>query len=78
MEPARIDLSKLKVGAIINTSSGGCDAGSEAEMVEILETMGVTNYKIRINTIGFQTGPNARDVLEKIARKFRGEFTEVD
>lgn len=40
--------------------------------------MGVSNYKVRINTIGFQTGPKARDVLEKIARKFRGEFTEVD
>jgi hypothetical protein len=40
--------------------------------------MGLTNYKVRINTIGFQTNTSAREVLEKIARKFRGEFTEVD
>jgi hypothetical protein len=40
--------------------------------------MNVSNYRVRVNTIGFQTGAKARDVLEKIARKFRGEFTEVD
>jgi diacylglycerol kinase family enzyme len=45
MKSARIDLSELKVGAIINTSSGGCDAESEAEMLDILKSAGVTNCK---------------------------------
>jgi len=31
MKSADGDVSKLKVGAIINTSSGGCDSESEAE-----------------------------------------------
>ena len=39
--------------------------------------MGLSNYKVLINTIGFQTNDNAREVLEKISRKYRGEFTEV-
>ena len=42
---ARIDISELTVAAIINTSSGGCDADSEAEMRDLLEGAGVTNYK---------------------------------
>jgi diacylglycerol kinase family enzyme len=41
----RIDLSESKIGAIINTSSGGCDAESEAEMLDILKGAGVTNCK---------------------------------
>ena len=45
MESTRIDLSELKVGAIINTSSGGCDSKSEAEMLQILKGVGVTNCK---------------------------------
>jgi len=45
MESARIDLSELKVGAIINTSSGGCDSESEIEMLDILKGAGVTNCK---------------------------------
>lgn len=40
--------------------------------------MRLSNYKVRVNTIGFDVGENSREVLEKIARKFRGEFTEVD
>jgi hypothetical protein len=36
MESARVDLLELKVGAIINTSSGGCDAESELEMLDLL------------------------------------------
>jgi diacylglycerol kinase family enzyme len=40
-----VDLSGLKVGAVINTSSGGCDADSEAEMRHIFKSAGVTNYK---------------------------------
>jgi diacylglycerol kinase family enzyme len=40
-----IDVSELKVRAIINTSSGGCDSGSEAEMLHILKSAGVNNCK---------------------------------
>ena len=36
MKLAGLDISGLKVGAIINTSSGGCDSESEAEMLDIL------------------------------------------
>lgn len=45
MKPAGIDVSGLKVGAVINTSSGGCDSESEAEMLDILNSAGVTNCK---------------------------------
>jgi len=45
MKSAVLDISGLKVGAIINTSSGGCDSESEAEMLDILKDAGVTNYK---------------------------------
>jgi diacylglycerol kinase family enzyme len=45
MESAGIDLSELKVGAIINTSSGGCDFESEIEMLDIFKGAGVTNCK---------------------------------
>lgn len=45
MESTHMRLSELTVGAIINTSSGGCDAESEAEMLEILGWAGVTNCK---------------------------------
>jgi len=40
--------------------------------------MRLNNYKVRVNTIGFQVGEGSRGVLERIARKFRGEFTEVN
>jgi len=40
--------------------------------------MRVSNYKVRINTIGFGVGGNSRDVLQRIARKFRGEFVEIE
>jgi hypothetical protein len=46
MDSARIDLSELKVGAIIiNTSSGGCDADSEAEVLDRLKGANVNNSK---------------------------------
>ena len=45
MKLAALDISKLKVGAIINTSSGGCDSESEAEMLDILRSAGVNNCK---------------------------------
>ena len=46
MKSADIDVSELKVGAIINTSSGGCDSNSEAEMLDIFKRAGVTNCKM--------------------------------
>ena len=46
MKSADLDVSRLKIGAIINTSSGGCDSESEAEMLHILNSAGVTNCKI--------------------------------
>jgi diacylglycerol kinase family enzyme len=45
MKPVGLDISGLKIGAIINTSSGGCDSESEAEMLEILKSAGVIIYK---------------------------------
>ena len=45
MKSAGFDVSALKVGAIINTSSGGCDSESEAEMLDILKSAGVTHCK---------------------------------
>jgi diacylglycerol kinase family enzyme len=45
MKPTRIQVSQMKVGAIINTSSGGCDCESEIEMLDILKGAGVTNCK---------------------------------
>ena len=46
MKSPGLDVSELKVGAIINTSSGGCDSDSEAEMLDILKDAGVTDCKI--------------------------------
>ena len=45
MKSAGFDVSALKVGAIIDTSSGGCDSESEAEMLDILKSAGVTHCK---------------------------------
>jgi diacylglycerol kinase family enzyme len=45
MEPAGIHVSRMKFGAVINTSSGGCDSESETEMLDILKDAGVTNCK---------------------------------
>ena len=45
MKPAGIDVSRTKFGAIINTSSGGCDTESEKEILDILKGAGVTNCK---------------------------------
>jgi diacylglycerol kinase family enzyme len=45
MEPAGIHVSQMKVGAIINTSSGGCDSESEIEMLDMFKGAGVTNCK---------------------------------
>jgi diacylglycerol kinase family enzyme len=45
MKSTSFDASALRVGAIINTSSGGCDSASETEMLDILKGAGVTNCK---------------------------------
>jgi hypothetical protein len=45
MKSTGLDVSGLKVGAIINTSSGGCDSESETEMLDILKSANVTNCK---------------------------------
>jgi diacylglycerol kinase family enzyme len=45
MKSAGLDVSGLKVGVIINTSSGGCGSESEAEMLSIVKGAGVTNCK---------------------------------
>jgi diacylglycerol kinase family enzyme len=44
--PNAIRLSELKVGAIINTSSGGCDLESEQKMLSILKGAGIVEPKI--------------------------------
>jgi diacylglycerol kinase family enzyme len=44
--PNAIRLSELKVGAIINTSSGGCDSESEQKMLSILKRAGVVKSKM--------------------------------
>jgi diacylglycerol kinase family enzyme len=44
--PNAIRLSELKVGAIINTSSGGCDSQSEQKMLSILKRAGVVEPKM--------------------------------
>jgi diacylglycerol kinase family enzyme len=43
--PNDIRLSDLKVGAIINASSGGCDLESEPKMLSILTRAGIVNPK---------------------------------
>jgi diacylglycerol kinase family enzyme len=44
--PDAIRLSELKVGAIINTSSGGCESESEQKMLSILKRAGVVEPKM--------------------------------
>jgi diacylglycerol kinase family enzyme len=44
--PNAIRLPELKVGAIINTSSGGCDSESEQKMLSILKHAGVVEPKM--------------------------------
>jgi diacylglycerol kinase family enzyme len=44
--PNDIRLSELKVGAIINTSSGGCDSESEQKMLSILKRAGIVEPKM--------------------------------
>ena len=44
--PNDIRLSDLKVGAIINTSSGGCDSESEQKIFSILTRAGIVEPKV--------------------------------
>jgi diacylglycerol kinase family enzyme len=44
--PNDIRLSELKVGAIINTSSGGCDSESEQKIFSILTRAGIVEPKL--------------------------------
>ena len=44
--PDDIRLSELKVGAIINTSSGGCDSESEQKIFSILKRAGIVEPKV--------------------------------
>jgi diacylglycerol kinase family enzyme len=44
--PNDIRLSELKVGAIINTSSGGCDSESEQKIFSILTRAGIVEPKV--------------------------------
>jgi diacylglycerol kinase family enzyme len=46
MESNNIRLSELKVGVIINTSSGGCDSESEAKMLAKLKGAGIVEPTI--------------------------------
>jgi diacylglycerol kinase family enzyme len=46
VESNAIRWSDLKVGAIINTSSGGCDLDSEATMLETLKSAGIVDAKL--------------------------------
>jgi diacylglycerol kinase family enzyme len=45
VESSAVSLSELKVGAIINTSSGGCDLESEQKMLDILRDAGIVGPK---------------------------------
>jgi diacylglycerol kinase family enzyme len=45
MKSSAIRLSKLNVGAIINTSSGGCDSESEEKMLNVLKGTGIVEPK---------------------------------
>ena len=44
--PNDIRLSELKVGAIINTSSGGCDSESEQKILSILTRAGIVEPRV--------------------------------
>jgi diacylglycerol kinase family enzyme len=44
--PNDIRLSELKVGAIINASSGGCDSASKQKMFSILSRAGIVEPKV--------------------------------
>ena len=46
MESNAIHLSELKVGAVINTSSGGCDLESEEKMLNTLKRAGIVEPRM--------------------------------
>ncbi|HEX4652719.1 MAG TPA: diacylglycerol kinase family protein [Candidatus Udaeobacter sp.] len=67
MQSRPIRLSELRIGAIINTSSGGCDFKSEAEMIDLLQHAGLMNCKTwcgEANDIGRSFAEAATHQLE--------------
>jgi diacylglycerol kinase family enzyme len=46
MESDAVSLSELKVGVVINTSSGGCDLGSEEKTLNILKGAGIVGPRV--------------------------------
>jgi diacylglycerol kinase family enzyme len=42
----QLEISKLRIGAILNTASGTCDENSESQMLEIFQEFGVTPVHI--------------------------------
>jgi diacylglycerol kinase family enzyme len=66
MESRPNRLSDLRIGAIINTSSGGCDSKSEAELVDILQHAGLINCK----TWCCQAGDIGRSFAEAATHEF--------
>jgi diacylglycerol kinase family enzyme len=61
-------LSELKVGAIINTSSGGCDLESEEKMLNILKSTGIVEPK---------TWCGGADQMERSFAEATGQKLEV-
>jgi diacylglycerol kinase family enzyme len=68
VESNAIRLSELKVGAIINTSSGGCDLESEGKLVNILKSAGIVEPKTRCG---------AADQMERYFAAATGQKLEV-
>ena len=68
MESNAIRLSELKVGAIINTSSGGCDLESEGKLLNILKRAGIVEPK---------TWCGAADQMERSLAEATGQKLEV-
>jgi diacylglycerol kinase family enzyme len=68
VESNAIRLSELKVGAIINTSSGGCDLESEGKLLNILTRAGIVEPK---------TWCGAADQMERSFAEATGQKLEV-
>jgi diacylglycerol kinase family enzyme len=68
VESNAIRLSELKVGAIINTSSGGCDLECEGKLLNILKRAGIVEPK---------TWCGAADQMERSFAEATGQKLEV-
>ncbi len=62
--PNAIRLSELKVGVIINTSSGGCGSESEQKMLSILKRAGVVEPKMWCGGADYM-GPSFAEATEQ-------------